>query len=299
MNATNSSNSSTASKFDCIRSSINPDDEEAVADYFFSVLAIVINLLTCLPTILLNALIITAVKTKRRLQTNYNILLVSLAGTDLAVGLAAQPAFILQEIYRLTGGSPYVFCKIYSITQVITTCLCLVSLFHLVLISVERFVAMKYSLQHESSVNKFRLTVAVASSWLIVLFSYVTKIVAGKAIIPAHILAVASLLVIFYCNISIYFVCQRHMNQIKTEQNSKETSAKFLAERTIWRTTCVVIGGVFICYLPGLVRTSAINLLSAGSSVLRISYIPWPLIFSCYLSNSLLNPIFLAKQSDS
>ena len=285
MNSTNYSAS--ASSAMCFRS-ILPDDEYAVADYFLSLLAIVLNLLSCPPLILLNALIITAVKTKRSLQTNHNILLASLAGTDLAVGIAAQPAFIAQEIYRLTGGSPYVFCKIYSIARVTAVCLCLVSLFHLVPISVERFVAMKYPLQYEGVVSKFRLIGAVSGCWLIVMLSYVSKLAAGKVIIPAHILAVVSLLVISYCHISVYIVCRRHMNQTKSEQNSKEAK-KFLAESKVWKTTGCIIGGVFICYLPGFLHALADNLLS-GSYVLRIS---WPLVYSCYLLNSLFNPIVL------
>ncbi len=293
MNVTNQSSfSSNASTFICFRQSL-PDEEYLIGDYIFSVLSIVLNLLTCLPTVLLNALIITAVKTKRRLQTNYNILLASLAGTDLAVGIAAQPAFITQEIYRLTGGSPYEFCKIHNITQAATVSLCLVSLFHLVIISVERYVAMKYSLRYESIVNKFRLTVAVAGSWLIVIFSYVSKILAGKVIIPAHIFAIVSLLVIFYCHISVYFVCRRHMNHIKSEQDSKEERAKFLAERKVWKTTGIIIGGVTICYLPGFLHSLIAVTFLSGSSVSRVSYIPWPLIFSCYLFNSFFNPVIL------
>ncbi len=200
--------------------------------------------------ILLNALIIsffiiTAVKTKRRLQTNHNILLASLAGTDFVVGIATQPAFISEAIYRLTGGSPYVFCKIRSITQVATVCLCLVSLFHLALISVERFVAMKYSLRYGTLVNKFRLTVAVAGSWLIAMVYGVTRIVPAIPVFPAHILAVVSLLVISYCHASVYFVCRRHMLQIKSEQVSQEASAKFLAERKAWKTTSIIITWTF------------------------------------------------------
>ena len=287
--------SSNDSSVDCFRS-VSPDDELAVADYFFSVLAIVLNLLTCPPTILLNALIITAIKTKRRLQTNYNILLASLAGTDLAVGIAAQPAFITQEIYRLTGGSPNVYCKMYSIAQLATICFCLVSLFHLALISIERFVAMKYSLRYESIVNKSRLTVAVAGSWLIVMVYFITRIIPGVKAIPAHILATASLLVIPYCHISVYFVCRRHTNQIKSEQVSQEASAKFLAERKAWKTTSFIILGVFTCYLPGLLRSLAFQS-SPRVSIQRMSTSFYPLGFSCFMLNSLCNPIIYCWRS--
>ena len=288
MNSTNYSSS--ASKVTCLRS-ILPDDEYAVADVFFSVLAIVFNLLTCPPIILLNALIITAVKTKRRLQTNYNILLASLAGTDLAVGITSQPAFIVQEIYRLTGGSSDVLCTIRSIVQVATICLCLVSLFHLVLISVERFVAMKYSLRYESIVTKFRVTVAVAGSWLIVIVYAITRIAPGIKAIPPQIFIIVSLLVISYCHISVYFVCRRHMIQIKSEQVSQEASAKFLAERKAWKTTGIIIGVVFRCFLPGVLRNLAVQ------SFRRISTSLYPLTFSCFMLNSMCNPIIYCWRS--
>ena len=288
MNST--SFSSSVSKVMCFLS-ILPDDEYAVADYFFSALAIVLNLLSCPPIILLNALIITAVKTKRRLQTNHNILLASLAGTDLAVGIAAQPMLTVQAFYRLTGGSPDVLCKIYSMAHEATACLCVLSLFHLVLISVDRFVAMKYSLRYESIVNKFRVTIAAAGCWLLVMVYSITRIAPGIKSFPAYILAVISLIVISYCHISVYFVCRRHMIQIKSEQVSQEASAKFLAERKAWKTTSIIIGGVFACYLPGVLRQLLLALAHESSLIWGISTSVYPLVLSCFMLNSLCNPI--------
>jgi hypothetical protein len=58
-------------------------------DSFYGLLvaAAVLNLAACPFTILLNALVMFAVKTKRRLQTHPDILLACLALTDLMVGL--------------------------------------------------------------------------------------------------------------------------------------------------------------------------------------------------------------------
>jgi len=69
-------------------------DKYAAVDFFFTVLSIVINLLTCPLVILLNALLMTAMGKIRRLQTMHNILLASIAGTDLAVGIVSQPICI-------------------------------------------------------------------------------------------------------------------------------------------------------------------------------------------------------------
>ena len=87
-------------------------DKYAAVDFFFTVLSIVINLLTCPLVILLNALFITAMGKNRRLQTMHNILLASMAGTDLAVGIVSQPFCIALDIFQAAGGSLSVYCKL-------------------------------------------------------------------------------------------------------------------------------------------------------------------------------------------
>lgn len=226
-------------------------------------------------------------------------MLASLAVTDLAVGIAAQPAFIAQEISFLTGASAYVRCD-NSISFVATICLCLASCLHLAVISVERLVAMKYPLRYESVVTKSRLTVAVAGSWLIVMVYGImfAQIVPGVKAIPGQtqILAIVCLLIISYCHISVYFVCRRHVIQIKSEQVSQEAKAKFLAERKGWKTTSIIIGCALMFYLPGLLRAIAVNLLPA-SIIRRIISRSLHITFSCYMVNSLCNPIIYCWRS--
>ncbi|KAJ7375725.1 hypothetical protein OS493_039274 [Desmophyllum pertusum] len=117
MNATN--NSLSSSKDACFHWHVIINDEYVVSDYFYTVLAIVINLLTCPFIILLNGLVIVAIKTKRRLQTPHNILLACLAATDLVVGIGAQPVFITEEIYVLVAGTSSLACSFYNLTQLV------------------------------------------------------------------------------------------------------------------------------------------------------------------------------------
>ena len=63
------------------------------------VLAIIVNSIACLGTVILNALVILAVKRRPRLQSNTNILLACLAGTDLLCGLAVQPSFVTWKAF--------------------------------------------------------------------------------------------------------------------------------------------------------------------------------------------------------
>lgn len=62
---------------------------------------IALSMASCPFTTLMNALVIIAVKTRPD-----SILLACLAGTDLLVGVDAQPSFIMVEIFVLDGSSP-------------------------------------------------------------------------------------------------------------------------------------------------------------------------------------------------
>jgi len=69
----------------------------------FATTAIILNILSCPVTIVMNVLVIMAVKTRPTLQSKYNILLACLAGTDLLVGAVSQPSFIVGQIFVIQG----------------------------------------------------------------------------------------------------------------------------------------------------------------------------------------------------
>ena len=71
---------------------------------------IAVNALTCPLVILLNILVMVAVKTKRQLRTKSNVALACLATTDLVVGVLVQPLQIACYIY-LYYGETNVYCS--------------------------------------------------------------------------------------------------------------------------------------------------------------------------------------------
>ena len=122
-------------------------------DSFYGLLiaAAILNVAACPFTIFLNALVMIAVKTKRRLQTHPNILLACLALTDLMVGLVVQPLHITNTIFLLEGKDFHEFCNIdlaFSFSLVISS---LASVSHLLLISGERYLAMRHTFTHALS----------------------------------------------------------------------------------------------------------------------------------------------------
>lgn len=72
----------------------------------------IFNLFVSPVTILLNVLVIIAVKTRPSLRNKYNALLACLAGTDFATGVLGQPLIIAEQIYRLTYSAASDFCFI-------------------------------------------------------------------------------------------------------------------------------------------------------------------------------------------
>lgn len=105
-------------------------------------LGIIINCIACPFTVVLNLQVIMAVKTRPRLRTNSNILLTCLAVTDALTGLTVQPLFVLGRILRLFDvGDPERVAKAHNtILFVVVTS----SLLHLMLVTFERLVAIKF-----------------------------------------------------------------------------------------------------------------------------------------------------------
>ena len=72
-------------------------------NYAVTLASIFLNILCCPVTILMNTLVLAAIKLRQRLHNMYNILLACLAGTDLLVGTVTQPTYIAMEIFRIAG----------------------------------------------------------------------------------------------------------------------------------------------------------------------------------------------------
>lgn len=264
--------------------------DDQFAGKLFSVLSIIQNLLTCPPTVILNVLVIIAVKTKPRLQTTHHLILASMAATDLAVGIVIQPVFIAREIARLTDGLLLVYCKLSKILMVTTSLLCLTSFFHLVMIALERLIAIKYSLNYNSILTKRRLAAAIALCWIFAAICLTIRLITVALII--RIILVITIPWIFYCHFSVYFVCRRHLNQIKSGQTSGEATAKFLEDQKAWKTTTIILGCLILSFLPEVLRTAALQLFPFPM-MSRVE----PIAFSCVILNSFFNPVIYCWRS--
>ncbi|KAM6952414.1 histamine receptor H2a [Lycodopsis pacificus] len=125
-------------------------------------LGITLSLLILL-TVSGNVLVCLAVCASRRLRCLTNCFIVSLAVTDLLLGLLVLPFSALLQINNEWPLGP-AFCNFYISMDVM---LCTASILTLLAISVDRYLAVTMPLRYASLVLPWRVAVAMASVWTV------------------------------------------------------------------------------------------------------------------------------------
>ena len=268
-------------------------EEEKIA---FAITAIILNILSFPVTIVMNVLVIMAVKTRPRLQSKYNILLACLAGTDLLVGAASQPCYIVGQIFVIKGIALSEYCAYHKLTNLLVLGPIFASVLHLTLISIERFVALKYTFRYTTIVSGLRLKIAVFSSWVFAFSPAILRSLSEKLEFISAVVAVVvlflNILLIVFCHLSVYFVTRRHEKQIKCEQVSLQAAADFAKEKKALKTTRIIIVALLFCIFPLLMYVFLWFVFFKGSSYTgNVIVLSHPVFIWLSSLNSLCNPI--------
>lgn len=252
---------------------------------------IVINGVTCPFIILLNILVIVAVKTKRHLRSKSNIALASLATTDFVMGLVVQPLHIASASF-LVKGDGNMFCTAFKVSERVTVKCCVASLHHLLLISAERYIAIKHSLQYENLVTEIRIMIASGLVWATTIFLPLEDVLTTReqSVGKLTVLLTVPVLIIFfaliYFNVAVYKEVRRNEKRIAANQVSLEAKEKLLKNNKAFYITIIVLVAVFLCYIPANICFAIFRPVndSIGHVVVHIlSLMP--------ILNSLLNPL--------
>ena len=258
----------------------------------YSVLAITtaLNIFTFPFAILLNSLVIVAVKTKRHLRTKSNISLACLATTDFAVGLIVQPLAITNFSLFFMGSSPQTMTStfVWVSSAVGQTCTA-ASLLHLLLMSGERYLAIKHPFAYENGlVTEARIIIASSMAWICAAIVYGIRVSIFREISVVIILAV--ILIVVYCHVFIYKEVRRNTQQIIANQVSLAVKEKLLKNKRAFNTTVVIVLTLFLCYIPTCIWLIVFIFLDGEKSfdVGHIAYFP---ITFLVLLNSSINPL--------
>ena len=213
--------------------------------YGLLVVAAGLELVVCPFTILLNVLVMVAVKTKQRLQTHPYVLLACLALTDLMVGLVVQPLHITKTIFILQGKDSHEFCDIDLAFTVCFVIFSHASVSHLVLISGERYLSIKHTFTHASLVTKIRIMFCSALAWIAAASFLLIGLHSPVWAFPLVVTAFTSITVF---QILVYKEARRHEKHILSQQVHAEARAKFLQEKKALKLTTMIIVTIFLCF---------------------------------------------------
>ena len=237
-------------------------------NYIFTVGHIIINGIACPFTVLLNLLVILVVKRRPSLQSNTNILLACLAITDLLTGLIAQPSFVVwKSLYVLKNIN---FTAVKEVHGYFLRAFIISSSLHLVLVTCERLLAIKYTNHYLYIATRRNIKVSVVLSWffsfIISGLRYIKYDISRYVMKTLHFLAISfSVVFIVVAYIILYRETLRHRKKIRTQQIPQQEIERFVKENKALKTTVLVIGAVVLCFLPRAVYQLLTTLSSRGN----------------------------------
>ena len=265
-------------------------DQTAARDYAVMVFIIVLSILACPSTILLNLLVIISVKTKPHLRTISNIVIGCLAVTDTLMGIIGQPLFIAARILTLRAETSSDFCTVKDLSRNINRILGGATVFHLIVMNVERYIAIKHPFQHITIVTKPRVLGSSVVAWIAIFIVTLPLALTDDSIYITvnNTVLLFSIAVIFYCQVVIYWETHRQERLIADHQVSVEARKKFLKEKKAFKLATTVLVTLLISYLPTFVARILMkkSVLSANVAAVVTFSSTFVLIL-----NSLTNPI--------
>jgi len=261
----------------------------------------VLNAFLTYTAIMLNILTIHAIRKTSSLPKPLKALLLSLAVSDLGVGLLAQPlniARMIKQLQKHTEDSS--FHSTVIAFETISVIFGYSSFFTVVAISVDRFLAIHLHLRYQELVTQKRVVAVVISTWLLSVFlSSIGPWITDTRDMSKYNLATTVILglcfistTIIYC--IIYVTVRRHTDLIQALQIQQVAEggemAKVVARHAKTAVSTFYVFVVFlVCYLPDYC-TSIVRMVSDSSESQFTDHLLLYTLTLMFL-NSSLNPV--------
>ncbi|KAK2814478.1 hypothetical protein Q5P01_000391 [Channa striata] len=256
-------------------------------------------------TVILNLLVIISISHFRQLHTPTNLIILSLAVSDFLVGLLVMPfQILLMEPCWLLGD---LVCVLQYFLAFIIVCS---SEVNMVLISVDRYVAICDPLHYSTKITQQKVKVYVLLCWIYsVFYSFFTLFnnlkqpgrynscygecvinIFGTVDLVISFILPISTIVILYLRVFVVAVSQAramrsHITAVKLQSSVTVTVKK--SELKAARTLGVVVAVFIVCYCPYYGGSLSGNEIMMGSFLNAVT------VFLVYI-NSCLNPVIYA-----
>ena len=241
---------------------------------------------------MLNIVTIHAIRKTPSLSKNLKTLLLSLAVSDLGVGLVAQPLYVARLIME-SGLNIETYNAIYIACLIPANLFRFATLFLVTVLCAERFIAIQYYLRYQELVTHKRVVAVVVSIWVLSGLFSLTRLWIGKSMhVVFGITVLACVIAATFFSVRIYFSVRRHLNQIQVQQLQQASQNGQMASVTRLRKVAImavyVCLVVQVCYLPHICSTFAVAFTSVSNTAVEHLY-----YYNLTLSflNSSLNPL--------
>ena len=266
----------------------------------------VTNVILSPVAVLGNELVLVVILKFSELHTNSNILIVSLATTDILVGLVVQPSFVAYIASKLKLDFSCEALMSYLFTEIFCVGL---SILMLSLISCERFFAIMYPYKYLTHATKTRVLKTVVVVWAMWLaFNVICralKVKNDEFFSPiASVVITVSFCLNIILNVKIFKIVRLHKRQILNQiqisfelksRNHPESSRKEVdvprrarvQDTRLAITVLLISGALILCYLP-LMLTSIADMIVDRDDM--FDHVIYPLAETVAFLNSTLNP---------
>ena len=256
----------------------------------------VFNAFLCYTAIALNIITIQALRNTSSIPCTLKTLLLSLAVSDLGVGLLVHPLYIARLVMNTEQGSNIsAYHGVYTVHLIIGYVFSNASFLGVVLLTVDRFLALHLHLRYRQLVTHKRVIVAVILKWLLSSISSLfnlDRILEKVNETTSAIVGAVCLIITGSLCCKIYRTVKHHKNRIhalqvqQAAQNAGQMANSARLRKTVVATFYVYI--VFlVCYLP-LFCVRAVTA-TRGESALGLNLLYYAATIM-YL-NSSLNPL--------
>lgn len=212
--------------------------------------------------VLLNILVIAAIKRRKGLQKNTYIVFSSMAVSDLLIGIVMLLFWGITSILVYKEISFKRICVLVTIVSTLITCMLSCSLYHLTTIAWERYVAILKWKDYKVIVTKNRLKYLTVTSWTA---AAVTGFVGAAmqrgikvkstevnfVIIFRIVIAISTSIGIVYCYVAIYVSIRRHKTMRASRPMNQVVQAKL--QTSVAKTTLLITASLLATsILPGV-----------------------------------------------
>ena len=242
-------------------------------------------------SIMLNIVTIYAIHKTSAMAKTLKTLLLSLAFSDVAVGLFSQPiyTFFLVKWLQLEN----INCNTYQVLNISGYLFSTASFLGVVAVSVDRFLAVHLHLRYQELVTHKRVVVVVIGKWLCSAFvsSIASWGLPSARNITESVVAAFGFIITFVVYTRIYLTVRRHKNQIHSLQVQEVAHSDEIKSSIVLLKSTVGIFYVYlvflICDLPYFIYMAVIRMYGSSTALKQFFLYSLTLMYL----NSSLNPV--------